>query len=169
MDIGAGGEVLSFDLHESKLPLITEGAARLSLANIRAEVHNGEESRADLLGKADCVLCDAPCSGIGVLGKKADLRHRAARRPDLPDLQKRILFSAAKYVKKGGVLLYSTCTLNRAENEAVAEEFLSAHPQFAPVPFSVGALHAESGFVTLLPPVHGTDGFFIAKFKHVQD
>ncbi len=169
MDIGAGGEVLSFDLHESKLPLITEGAARLSLSNIRAEVHNGEEPRADLLGKADRVLCDAPCSGIGVLGKKAALRHRAARRPDLPDLQKRILFSAAKYVKKGGVLVYSTCTLNRAENEAVAEEFLAAHPQFAPTPFSVGGLNAEDGSITLLPPVHGTDGFFIAKFKYVQD
>ena len=169
MDIGAGGEVLSFDLHESKLPLITEGAARLSLTNIRAEVHNGEEPRTDLLGRADCVLCDAPCSGIGVLGKKADLRHRAARRPDLPDLQKRILSSAAKYVRKGGILLYSTCTLNRAENEAVAEEFLATHPQFASAPFSVGSLEAPNGAITLLPPVHGTDGFFIAKFKHVQD
>jgi 16S rRNA (cytosine967-C5)-methyltransferase len=100
-----------------------------------------------------------------VLGKKADLRHRAATRTDLPPLQSEILSAAATYVKVGGVLLYTTCTLSRKENEAVACAFAQANPAFAFEDFSVGKLPSQDGMLTLLPHRHGTDGFFIAKFR----
>ena len=166
MDMHNTGRLLSFDLHASKLPLIESGAARLGLTCIAAEEHDGEIAKTELYGKADYVICDAPCSGLGVLGKKADLRYRGAARLDLlPPLQDRILAAAATYVRPGGVLVYSTCTLNRAENEDVRERFLSTHPDFTAEPFAVSALSAPEGYCRLLPPVHHTDGFFIAKFK----
>lgn len=168
MDMKDAGTVHAFDLHESKLPLIREGAARLGLSSVRAAVHDGTQPLSSLCGKAERVLCDAPCSGLGVLGKKADLRHRAAlRTEELPLLQKRILSAAATYVKAGGVLVYSTCTLNEKENGQVCRDFLAENPNFRAVPFAVGELSAPDGTLTLLPHVHGTDGFFIAKFERI--
>lgn len=166
MAAGKDGRVLSLDLHESKLSLIMSSAARLGLANIKVGAHDGRTPDPALLGSADVVLCDAPCSGLGVLGKKADLRHRAAQRSaQLPPLQKEILSAAATYVKAGGVLLYTTCTLSSAENEGVARAFLKENPAFVLEDFTVGALSSRGGMLTLLPHVHGTDGFFIAKFR----
>ncbi len=165
MEAGKEGSVLSLDLHESKLSLIRSSAERLGLANITVRVHDGRTPDAVLKGSADVVLCDAPCSGLGVLGKKADLRHRAATRTDLPPLQSEILLAAAAYVKPGGALLYTTCTLSQRENEAVARAFAQAHSAFAFEDFSVGTLSSQDGVLTLLPHRHGTDGFFIAKFR----
>lgn len=165
MITGKEGSVLSFDLHESKLSLIRSSAERLGLANITVRAHDGRTPDAALAQSADVVLCDAPCSGLGVLGKKADLRHRAATRTDLPPLQSEILSAAATYVKAGGVLLYTTCTLSQKENEAVACAFAQANPAFAFEDFSVGKLPSQDGMLTLLPHRHGTDGFFIAKFR----
>ena len=165
MAAGKAGSVLSLDLHESKLSLIRSSAERLGLANLTARAHDGRSPDPTLIGSADVVLCDAPCSGLGVLGKKADLRHRAATRTDLPPLQTQILSAAATYVKAGGVLLYSTCTLSTRENAAVAHAFAEAHPEFLFEDFAVGALSSQGGMLTLLPHRHGTDGFFIAKFR----
>ena len=164
------GKVISLDLHASKLSLIASGAARLGLSDkITVGEHNGEVSLSSLVGRADAVLCDAPCSGLGVLGKKADLRYRAGDRlAELPPLQERILSSATAYVKEGGVLLYSTCTLHTAENEDVCRAFLQTHPDFSAEEFSVGTLTSRDGMLTLLPPLHGTDGFFMAKFRKKQ-
>lgn len=162
---GEEGSVLALDLHESKLSLIRSSAARLGLANITARAHDGRTPDPALKETADVVLCDAPCSGLGVLGKKADLRHRAAARTDvLPALQLEILSAAAQYVKKGGTLLYTTCTLSFAENEGVARAFAEKNPAFCPTDFAVGALSSEGGMLTLLPSRHDCDGFFIAKF-----
>lgn len=170
IDMKDTGSLYALDLHESKLSLIEKGAARLGLTCIRAAVHNGENAKSELCGKADYVICDAPCSGLGVLGKKADLRYRGGERLEsLPPLQQRILAAAAQYVRPGGTLVYSTCTLNRAENEDVRAQFLATHPSFSAMPFSVGDLKAPEGYCRLLPPVHQTDGFFIAKFKRKQD
>lgn len=164
------GRVLSLDLHESKLSLVRDGAARLGLFCMETRAHDGRAPLAPLVGQADFVLCDAPCSGLGVLGKKADLRYRAhLRTAEMPPLQLSILEAASAYVRAGGTLVYSTCTLNRAENGGVCREFLEKHPEFSPVDFALGPLSSTDGELTLLPPVHGTDGFFIAKFKRRKE
>lgn len=168
LDMQNRGTVRAFDLHESKLPLVRDGARRLGLTSVLAEAHDGTTPYADLMGKADRVLCDAPCSGLGVLGKKADLRHRAVcRTGELPPLQKKILSAAATYVRSGGTLVYSTCTLNPCENEEVCRAFLQENTDFRAVPFSVGSLSSTDGMLTLLPHIHHTDGFFVAKFERM--
>lgn len=170
IDMQNRGHLYALDVHESKLPLVERGANRLGLSCLTTAVHNGETPKTELCGKADYVICDAPCSGLGVLGKKADLRYRAGARLDsLPSLQGSILSAAARYLRLGGVLVYSTCTLNRKENEAVCDAFLATHTDFSLLPFSVGSFQASLGYATLLPPLHGTDGFFIAKIIKKQD
>ena len=160
------GRVLSFDLHASKLSLIESGAARLGLTCITAAEHDATVPDPALSALADRVICDVPCSGLGVLSKKPDLRYKDLRAADeLPALQSAILANAADCVKPGGVLLYSTCTVNPAENEAVTDAFRAARPDFTPEDFTIGALASEAGRLTLFPHRHGTDGFYLAKFR----
>lgn len=166
MDMPQQGRLIAMDVHESKLSLIREGAERLGLSSIEVLCHDGQAPRSDLRGAADAVLCDAPCSGLGVLGKKADLRYHAwPAREGLPALQEQLLSSAATYVRPGGVLVYATCTLNEAENGGVCAAFRSAHPDFEVLDFAVSSLASHGGQLRLLPPVHQTDGFFIAAFR----
>ena len=160
------GSVYSFDLHESKLSLIVDGAARLGLANVTADVCDALYPREELLGTFDKVICDVPCSGLGVLGKKPDIRHRDNQSlQNLPELQYSILEASAGYLKDEGTIIYSTCTLNPEENERVVERFLAAHPEYRCQDFAVGEVCSEDGMLTLWPHVHGTDGFFIAKIR----
>ncbi len=163
------GRVLSFDLHENKLSLIREGAARLGIDIISTEARDGRRLKEELVGVADRVLCDVPCSGFGVLAKKPELRYKS---PDesaaLPDIQLDILNNACRYVKAGGVLVYSTCTLLPRENEDNVMRFLSLHPEFSLCPFEVGELSVPKGYITLAPHTHSTDGFFIAKLRKTQ-
>ena len=160
------GQILSYDLHEKKLPLISSGAERLGIGIITPAVQDGRDPIPTLFGKADRVLCDVPCSGFGVLAKKPELRYKdPAASSALPDIQLAILENACRYVKAGGTLVYSTCTILPEENEENLARFLGAHPEFSPVPFSVGALDVPTGMITLLPDTHPTDGFFIAKLK----
>jgi len=167
---GDRGSVYAFDLHESKLPLISDGAARLGLGSITVSRRDGLDPDPALFGRCDRVICDVPCSGLGVLGKKPDLRYRAlARTGELPALQSGLLSASAKYLAPGGRLLYSTCTLNPSENEQVVSRFLSTAPSFRRVGFSVGGLDAPDGELTLYPHVHGTDGFFYALIERVPD
>jgi len=122
------------------------------------------------LPKADRVLCDVPCSGIGVIRRKPEIRYKSEEEiSSLPDLQWGILQNAAKYVKTGGVLIYSTCTILKEENEEIAEKFLLNYPDFKPEPL-LPELHDElSGSMkTLLPSFLGSDGFFMAKFRRVK-
>ena len=159
-------EIHSFDLHESKLSLIESGRDRLGLSSIRVAAREALTPDDSLIGRADRVICDAPCSGLGVLGKKADLRYKdMSAVADLPALQYDILSASAKYLKEGGVLIYSTCTLNPEENEKIAERFVSENADFELLPFALGDLTTDSGMLTLLPHVHGTDGFFVAKIR----
>jgi 16S rRNA (cytosine967-C5)-methyltransferase len=157
MDMKNKGRLVSLDLHESKLSLVKSGAERLGIEIVEAAVHNGSSPREDLIGKADRVLSDVPCSGLGVIAKKPDLRYKSPDDIDrLPEVQKRILESSSKYVKSGGILVYSTCTVNKRENEDVVSAFLTAHPEFS---------LCEEGMRTFFPDTDRTDGFFVAKMK----
>lgn len=163
------GTVHSFDLHESKLPLITDGAKRLGIDIIETATHDSSKTIDELVCKLDRVLCDVPCSGLGVLSKKSDLRYKdKASVEALPPLQAAILEASAPYVKVGGLLIYSTCTLRKAENEEVVTAFLADHPEFAADPIEYGAIKAESGMLTLFPDGKGSDGFFIARLKRIK-
>ena len=168
--MGDAGRVFAFDLHDSKLPLIEEGAARLGLSSLTVACRDGLDPDPALLGRCDRVICDVPCSGLGVLGKKPDLRYRALDRAgELPALQAALLSASAGYLAPGGRLLYSTCTLNPKENEAVVSSFLSTAPSFHRVPFSIGGLDAPDGELTLYPQRHGTDGFYYALIERIPD
>ena len=160
------GVVHSFDLHESKLSLIESGAKRLGITIISPEKQDGKVFRPEFEGKIDRVLCDVPCSGYGVIGKKPDIRYKnpieSAR---LPEIQYEILENNARYVKPGGVLVYSTCTIFSSENHFVIQKFLARHPEFEPEDFSAGALHSEKGMLAFYPDLHHTDGFFVAKLR----
>lgn len=160
------GKVKSFDLHKNKLSLIRSGAERLGIDIIETAEKNGSVYDESLKGLADTVICDVPCSGLGVIAKKPEIRYKSREELErLPEIQYTILRTAAEYVKPGGVLCYSTCTLNRAENEAVAARFIAENDVYTAEDFSFGGLTSDKGMLTLLPHIHNTDGFFIAKFR----
>ena len=157
------GEVHSFDLHESKLSLIEDGARRLGLSAIAVGECDAREGDSTLFGKADRVICDVPCSGLGVLAKKPDLRYK--REEDaltLPELQYEILSTSAKYLKAGGRMIYSTCTLLPEENGDVVDRFISENPGYRTVDFKIGDESSEGGKFTFVPHIHKTDGFFVS-------
>lgn len=157
------GRVLACELHEARVGLIAEGANRLGLTCVEPMQNDAAQPNPSL-GAVDRVLCDVPCSGLGVIGRKPEIRYRSLADYDaLPDLQFRILQEGASHVAPGGTLVYSTCTLSRAENDEVADRFLDEHPEFAPraLPFR----EAGPCRMTLFPQ-DGTDGFFIASFVH---
>ncbi len=164
MKIENEGKILSLDIHNSKLGLVEEGAKRLSVGCIESREHDSRIAIKEYIGKADCVICDVPCSGLGVLAKKPDLRYREFNFDELCELSSQILESSSLYVKDGGELLFSTCTLNKRENEDAIHAFLSRHDEFRLSGFSVGELSSD-GTLTLLPHKHKCDGFFIAKMK----
>ena len=163
------GRVLSFDLHENKLSLVRSGAERLEISIIQTKAQDGRNFIPELELRADRVLCDVPCSGFGVLSKKPELRYKDPRESEaLPKIQMDILENACRYVRNGGTLVYSTCTILRAENEKNIERFLLNHPDFSLCPWSVGNITAADGMLTFYPHIHGTDGFFIAKLIRKQ-
>lgn len=168
--MGDRGEIVSCDLHKNKLGRIREGAARLGLASIHAEAADGQVFREDWANGFDCVLVDAPCSGLGILRKKPDIRRKKADELfPLPVVQSAILDNAARYVRPGGALLYSTCTILPEENEEVTDVFLGTHPVFSRETFRLpGPIGTVGGQVTLWPHLHDTDGFYICRMtRHV--
>lgn len=157
------GAVHSYDLHENKISFIRRGAELLGLTNLTAAAGDARAATPETVGTFDRVLCDVPCSGYGVLAKKPDIRYKDfSLAAGLLPTQAAILDAAAACVRPGGVLVYSTCTLIRSENEKQVEAFLERHSEFALQPFSVGALCCD-GMLTMAPDTHGTDGFFVAK------
>ena len=117
---------------------------------------------------ADKVLCDVPCSGLGIIRRKPEIRFKKPEDIDnLPDLQYRILCNATGYLKDGGRLIYSTCTLNPKENSEVCDRFLAEHPEFSLADYlpSVPRYSDNDKYLTLMPHVHSTDGFFVAVFE----
>ena len=161
------GEIVSCDLHAHKTALIEKGAARLGISIITPMQADATVSRPDWNGQFDTVIADVPCSGLGVIRKKPDIRYKdLAPLAELPRIQLRILDTVSAYVKPGGVLLYSTCTVLKRENEDVIASFLRTHPEFSPESFPAPApLSAAGGMLTFYPGELETDGFFIAKLR----
>ena len=187
------GRVVSCDISEQKLRKVVDGAKRLGIGIIT--VSNKDATAAkdniiadpirnplktphisgdciscaatadNLIGKADIVFADVPCSGTGVIRKKPEIRYKTKNDiAGLPDIQKRILHGLSSYVKPGGTLIYSTCSILRSENEDVINCFLAANSDFRAALFSLPRIGlVQNGLCTLLPNVHGTDGFFICK------
>ena len=161
------GTILACDLHENKLKRVREGAARLGLTCVDTATADGRVFRPEWEGAFDTVLVDAPCSGLGIIRKKPDARYKKV--DDLfalPVIQNDILSNAARYVRPGGVLVYSTCTILPEENGEVTDGFLADHPEFVRTPFTLPAPVGETdGQLTLWPQRHGTDGFYICRME----
>ena len=165
------GKVVSCDIHPHKMDLIQAGAKRLGLDCITAEVLDGRECKEEFLDGFDLVLADVPCSGLGIIRKKPDIRYKDPKPLEgLPRVQKAILDNVCRYVRPGGVLLYATCTLLERENEDVVRAFLDKHKDFTLEGFQVpGDFEgARDGMVTCWPHRHGTDGFFFAKLRRMR-
>ena len=160
------GELISCDIHPHKIKLLEAGRERLGLSIVAPTLQNAAQPREDWLDGFDVVLTDVPCSGLGIIRKKPDIRYKdPALLKGLPRVQRGILDSCARYVRPGGVLLYSTCTVLPRENGDVVDGFLADHPEFLPEPFDLPHWGKQPGQLTLWPHIHDTDGFFMAKLR----
>ena len=165
------GHVEARDLTEGKVELIRENIERTGLTNISAVCRDASVPDRDAEGRADLVIADLPCSGLGVIGKKPDLKYKASPEgiDSLVRLQQKILSCAQSYVKPGGTLIYSTCTVNPGENIDNVHWFLQQYPEFSPDDIrdricpELRESVVEKGCIQLLPGVHKSDGFFIAR------
>lgn len=166
------GKIYSYDLHPHKIELISKTAGRLGIDIITASVRDALSYGETAL--ADKVICDVPCSGLGVIRRKPEIRYKNTDEfLGLPELQYKILIKSSQLVKKDGVLLYSTCTLNKAENNDIADKFLSENKKFKPLALKLPehikrAIPENDNCLTLLPSVHNTDGFFVSAFVRCE-
>lgn len=166
--MGGRGSVVSCDIHAHKVGLIANGAARLGLSNITALQKDAAEFDPAWENGFDAVITDVPCSGLGIIRKKPDIRYKDLKEIEaLPELQLQILSNQSRYVRKGGVLMYSTCTVLPRENEQVVQAFLASHPDFEtePLPLPEPFPKNTNGMLTLIPGEYDTDGFFICRLR----
>ncbi len=166
--MGGKGQITSCDIHGHKLQLIEKSAQRLGFENITVRLQDGAVSNPQWKDAMDTVIADVPCSGYGIIRKKPDIRYKDPKSmEDLPALQLQILKTQAGYVKPGGVLIYSTCTVLHRENEAVVEAFLAQNPEFQlePLVLPDAFPENETGMLLLVPGEYDTDGFFISRLR----
>lgn len=158
------GSIDSCDLHDKKIRLISEGAQRLGLSCINAFSHDAREP---FYRQYDAIIADVPCSGYGVIRKKPEIRYKPLEdSASMPAIQAAILENLSQYVKPGGVIVYSTCTVLERENEDVVKAFLRAHAEFSAEGFTLpNGETAADGYITFWPDIHGTDGFFVSKLR----
>jgi len=162
------GSITSCDIHAHKTVLIQKGAERLGIENISVRKQDASQCVTEWIGTKDVVIADAPCSGLGIIRKKPDIRYKdLSEMAQLPLLQLQILKNQATYVKPGGTLLYSTCTLVRSENEGVVEQFLEENTEFYLEALDLPPVFPKNtdGMLALVPGEYDTDGFFIAKLR----
>jgi len=163
------GTLCSGDLHPHKIKLLEAGAARLGITILEAAQRDASQPKPEWNEQFDWVLCDVPCSGLGVIRKKPDIRYKdISELSNLPAIQTRILETQSAFVRPGGKLLYSTCTIVPTENAAVVEAFLQKHPEFEEIRPSLPISVEEERGVTLLPQLHGTDGFYFCLLHKKQ-
>ena len=166
--MGGKGQITSCDVHSHKTALIRNGADRLGFANITERQQDATATVPEWIDAMDAVICDAPCSGLGIIRKKPDIRYKNLKETEeLPALQLQILRNQANYVKPGGVLMYSTCTVLRRENEDVVKAFLDSRDDFYLEPLDLPEVFPknETGMLTLIPGEYDTDGFFISRLR----
>lgn len=166
------GSVKAFDIHENKLKLIEENSKRLGLTNIQCGVMDAEKFNEKYVDYADRILIDVPCSGLGIIRKKPEIKWTKTDKQlkSVVKAQKNILKNASEYLKKDGILIYSTCTLNKSENMEIINEFIKNNNNFIIEPLFLGKLdniiYHKEGYVTILPN-ENMDGFFIAKLRKI--
>ncbi|MBQ8757809.1 MAG: 16S rRNA (cytosine(967)-C(5))-methyltransferase RsmB [Oscillospiraceae bacterium] len=164
-------EIISCDIHPHKAELLQKGAERLGIDRLQAQCRDASVFYAPWEGCMDVVIADVPCSGYGIIRKKPDIRYKDPdTMQELPALQLSILNNQARYVKKGGLLMYSTCTLVRRENEGVVEKFLKQNPDFHTeiLPLPNNFPKNDTGMLALVPGEYDTDGFFICRLRREQ-
>ncbi len=167
------GKIFAFDLYEKRLESVKKSAERLSLTSIKTKAHDTTVFMPEFLEKADKVLLDVPCSGLGIIRRKPDIKYKEniTDFSSLLETQKKILSVAQKYVKPGGVLVYSTCTVNPLENREQILWFLKEFPDFKIDPIVSSHItgdlkkQAESGMLELFPDTENSDGFFVCRMK----
>lgn len=163
------GEVISCDIHPHKIKLLEAGRDRLGLDVIHPLLQNAAQCREEWLSGFDTVITDVPCSGLGIIRKKPDIRYKdPAPLGGLPAVQRSILDNCCAYVRPGGVLIYATCTVLKRENEDIVLEFLANHPEFHAEPLGLDVSGGDRSMLTFWPHVHGTDGFFAAKLRREE-
>ncbi|SMB93408.1 NusB antitermination factor [Desulfonispora thiosulfatigenes DSM 11270] len=170
--MGNEGKILALDIHEHRLELIKENCTRLGITNVDTKLVDAREISAHIHELVDGILVDAPCSGLGVLGRRPDARWKKEEKDikELSNLQFEILQSASKLVKSKGTLIYSTCTIDSRENKEVVQRFLEYSPDFylddslnEYLPYNTE--EGKEGYIQFLPFAHKMDGFFIARLK----
>ncbi len=162
---------MSCDIYDHKLDLMNQNAERLGVSIVSTKLQDGRYLPDNWKEQFDRVLVDAPCSGLGILQKKLDMRWRKTEDllNELPPLQLEILEKASEMVKVNGYLVYSTCTINSGENEDVLEKFLATHKNFVIDPVSYEGLPpATDGMISTYPPRDHMDGFFMARMKRLS-
>lgn len=176
LEVLGGGNVIARDLTEKKTALIKENKDRLRVNNLTIQTADATVLDESMIEKADVVIADLPCSGIGIMAKKPEIRYRmtAENQKELVKLQKEMLEAVHRYVKPGGILMYSTCTINKEENEEQAREICKKYGfvpalEDAEVPVALKDDVQEGGWLQLLPGIHACDGFFIARLKKTEN
>ena len=166
VDMDNQGKIISCDIHPHKIKLLKAGADRLGMTCMEALLQSASERRDEWVESFDTVLVDAPCSGLGIIRKKPDIRYKDPKPLEgLPQVQKKIVDNCAAYVRPGGVMIYATCTLRTRENEDVVTWFLERHPEFALEPFLLPQFGHQAGMITFWPHMDHTDGFFAARLR----
>lgn len=166
------GQVIARDVFDHKLKLIKSTVNRLGLTNVSIENRDALKLDDNSIDKFDYVLADVPCSGLGIIRRKPEIKFKEkSELSSLPDIQSKILNNASKYVKENGTLIYSTCTIHDEENIDVVEQFLKENKNFELVPIeniNIDLDNQEKGYIKIYPNIHGMDGFFIAKLKRIR-
>ncbi len=172
---GETGQVEARDLSEEKAELIQENAGRMKADRLHVKVRDARVFDAEAEGKADVLYLDLPCSGLGIIGKKRDIKYHVTKESlaELAGLQREIIKTCWRYVKPGGIIMYSTCTVHRAENEEqvqwMCREFPLVPESLNPyLPKKLQCGEAESGMLQLVPGVHECDGFFLARLRRKE-
>ncbi len=165
------GKIISRDIYTAKLKLIENEMRRLGITNVKVEEYDAAKLDDSLIDKADYVIADVPCSGLGIIRRKPEIKYNKTNINDITEIQYQILENGSKYLKQGGELVYSTCTTNIEENYELINRFLNNNKNYVLADISDNIDEyfetAKKGYVEIYPHLNGMDGFFIAKIKRI--